>query len=139
MTTPETHRLDNSAFAPLADSDAPLDSLFDALSNERRRAVVSFLKSSDDDAVALSELVEHVVSHDEQILSDNEQTTACGADDGSDDRETVATALHHVHLPKLADAGLLDYDAGSNTVRFDRHPDREHRVALAVELLGRLP
>jgi hypothetical protein len=27
------------------------------------------------------------------------------------DAETVRTALHHVHLPKLADVGLLTYDA----------------------------
>ena len=28
----------------------------------------------------------------------------------------IATALHHAHLPKLADADLLDYDPESTTV-----------------------
>jgi hypothetical protein len=32
----------------------------------------------------------------------------------------TAVQLHHTHLPKLADAGLLDYDRDSRTVvRFD--------------------
>lgn len=34
---------------------------------------------------------------------------------GDSERE-IATALHHVHLPKLADADLLDYDPESTTV-----------------------
>ena len=28
----------------------------------------------------------------------------------------IATALHHVHLPKLDDADLVDYDAAATTV-----------------------
>lgn len=28
----------------------------------------------------------------------------------------VATTLHHVHLPKMADVGVLDYDATTNRI-----------------------
>lgn len=36
------------------------------------------------------------------------------ADDGAIDR--VAATLHHVHLPKMADAGVVDYDDETNRV-----------------------
>ena len=37
----------------------------------------------------------------------------------SDEDETaIAVSLHHATLPKLADAGLLEYDPRSNTARY---------------------
>ena len=30
----------------------------------------------------------------------------------------VATHLHHITLPRLADAGIIEYDGRSNTARF---------------------
>jgi len=37
----------------------------------------------------------------------------------SDEDETaIAISLHHATLPKLADAGLLEYDPQSNTARY---------------------
>lgn len=33
------------------------------------------------------------------------------------DEKNLRIDLHHVHLPELADAGLIDYDARSPTVR----------------------
>ncbi|MFC7137474.1 DUF7344 domain-containing protein [Halobaculum litoreum] len=32
-------------------------------------------------------------------------------------RRDAAISLHHVHLPLLADFGLVEYDAGENVVR----------------------
>lgn len=46
--------------------------------------------------------------------------------------ETVKAALHHVHLPKLADHGLVEYDAQSGTVRY--RPDE--RVEALVRFLA---
>jgi len=50
-----------------------------------------------------------------------------------DDCETVAIALHHVHLPKLAEGGVIDYDPRSETVRYCGRPDRERLLGLADE------
>lgn len=36
--------------------------------------------------------------------------------------DTLAAQLHHSHLPRMAAAGLLEYDAGSATVTDWRHP-----------------
>jgi hypothetical protein len=38
------------------------------------------------------------------------------------DRETIRTGLYHVHLPKLAEAGVIDYDTRSETVRYSQQP-----------------
>ncbi|QLD88824.1 hypothetical protein HWV07_07160 [Natronomonas salina] len=51
-------------------------------------------------------------------IADLAAAVAEGIHDGTpeDSEREIATALHHVHLPKLADADLLDYDAESTTV-----------------------
>ena len=109
-------------FAPLNDPAVNTDDFFDLLTNSRRQYVLSYLQNMDDDVVELPELVEWVLTQE--------------ADRANDQYDTVAIALHHIHLPKLASYGLIDYDAQSGTIRYDRHPDREQRVALAVELTG---
>lgn len=38
--------------------------------------------------------------------------------------DDIATALHHVDLPKLADAQVIDYDSETNTVTAVRTADR---------------
>ena len=54
------------------------------------------------------------------------------------DRTRVAIALHHSILPKLADAGLIDYDARSNAARYGANPpveewlDRVERGEISV-------
>lgn len=50
-------------------------------------------------------------------------------DDVPSDRvDEVATALHHVHAPKLDDAGLVDYDAEANVVVRTRTEELESFV-----------
>lgn len=48
--------------------------------------------------------------------------------------ETAKTRLHHVHLPKLAEFDVIDYDARSGTVRY--HGDEQ--VEAIVEFLAEL-
>lgn len=43
--------------------------------------------------------------------------------DPQSDLETFLISLHHVHLPKLADAELVVYDADTKTVTYQGHPD----------------
>lgn len=39
-------------------------------------------------------------------------------DERDEPQRRVAIRLHHVTLPKLADAGVLDYDGRTNTARY---------------------
>lgn len=76
-----------------------MHALFSALANEHRRAVLSSLHRVDADGMAVPELVDEVA----QLIHDVE-----GPSD--EHRHRTATLLHHIHLPKLEDAGLLVYD-----------------------------
>lgn len=49
--------------------------------------------------------------------------------------EKLRSRLHHVHLPKLADAGLVEYDADEGLVTYDGHPDVSRTATLALSSL----
>lgn len=99
----------------LPDSDAPdsngdridsieIDSaeLVTLLDDELRRRVLRHL-DPEDGTVALSALAER--------LADDEAV-----------RDQIALRLHHVHLPKLADYGLVSYDSTVNVVSANSIP-----------------
>lgn len=73
---------------------------FDLLSNARRRHVVSYLRDVDGE-VSLRELSTQVAAWENDVAV---------AAVSSTQRKRVYTALHQSHLPKLGDAGVIDYD-----------------------------
>jgi len=84
----------------------PAHDLLDALAHERRRSVCEALAAADREFLPLEELTERVAARDH---------------DGADP-QTVRVELHHVHLPKLDEAGLLEYDYELNTVCYESDP-----------------
>lgn len=89
---------------PAFEDDSSTDP-FDVLADERRRAALSVLADRDG-AVELSELARDVVD-----LTEDE---VAGPSPDAVDRMRVA--LHHQHLPKIADAGLIAYDIDRKAV-----------------------
>lgn len=83
----------------------PIDDLLAALSDPERRLTLAVLRSRDADAVELEELATAVADRLDR------------ADGDGPDAEDVALRLHHHGLPKLADAGVVDYDPRTETVR----------------------
>lgn len=82
------------------------DTVCTLLSDRHRRYVVDFLADRES-SIALDELAAAVAARAIETESDGvppERT------------ETVATTLHHAHLPKLAAADVVDYDTETNTV-----------------------
>ncbi|NHN49782.1 hypothetical protein G9464_19620 [Halostella sp. JP-L12] len=82
----------------LADRDdvsSALDAAFDLLATERRRNALYCLREADD-PVPLLELADRVADREDESPSDA--------------RERVAISLGQVHLPKLDDAGVVDFD-----------------------------
>lgn len=91
-----------------------LDRIFDLLSSTRRRQILYYLHNQSEGVATIDELVEYVV------VQEPEQW----ADAHPHERE-VETALHHVHLPKLIEYGVLEYDPRSQTVRYWSQPSLE--------------
>lgn len=85
-----------------------LDTIFELLVSSRRRSALYVLYQSDG-PVALSDLVAEVASMEDAIP------------------ERVGIALHQVHLPKLADTGVVDYDVEAETVRLVTLSERFRR------------
>ena len=77
----------------LADENAAdVSAAFDLLSNARRRGVLYAVSRSG--PVTVAELAERIAAWQ----------------DGNHSPKEVRTSLVHAHLPKLADAGVVDYD-----------------------------
>lgn len=83
---------------------ATTDSVHSALANSDRRAVLAFFETSPTQTASLTDLTAYVAARHSP----------------SDPRSTaqIRTHLHHVDLPKLDEAGLVEYDARTATVRY---------------------
>ena len=80
--------------------------VFDILSNDRRRHALHYLLASDE-GTDIGELSEQIAAweNDESL----EQVT-------SDERRRVYVSLHQTHLPRMDDAGILQYENSRDTI-----------------------
>lgn len=83
------------------------DLVFDLLSSPRRRYVLYYLQEHDDGPVDLRELSEQVAAWE------NDTTVE---DLTSQQRKRVYVSLYQTHIPKMAEADVIDYDQDSGTV-----------------------
>ncbi len=89
-----------------------IDGLLDALSNHTRRFVLYYLREHGD--ATRTELTD--------VVTGWLATTAGNAADRST-REQKRIALQHVHLPKLAECGLVEYEPEAGVVALADHPE----------------
>jgi hypothetical protein len=82
------------------------DTVFDILSNSRRRCVLYYLRQ-ESEPIQLTELAEHVAAWENE--TDIESM-------GKQERKRVYVSLYQTHIPKLADTGLVEYDKEAGTV-----------------------
>ena len=85
------------------------DGALGLLSDGNRRVVLEYLRDRPDHGASFEELVTHL-SRRAAMVEERDQRSA-----------RFEIALHHRHLPKLDDHGLLDYDGRSGAVRY--HPN----------------
>lgn len=81
---------------------AQLDRAFGLLANHRRRHVLERLRATPDGTASVEELVEYLVA----------------ADPDTDDRVRASLALQHEGLPRLDEAGVVDFDRRTGTVSY---------------------
>lgn len=90
----------NERSSPSALSD---DERYRLLSAERRRTAVDVLEERTL-PIGLDDLAAAIAEREADDTAD------------ADAVERVAISLHHVHLPKLVDAGVIRYDPESNRI-----------------------
>lgn len=88
-----------------------LDRYFDALAGSRRRCVLYYLNRHG--SANVDELARQVTARETGLSEE---------DLPEEDYESVRRELHHKHLPKLADCGLIEYDLRSGDTRFHDPP-----------------
>ena len=88
-----------------------LDTVFDCLRHPRRRFVLYYLRECE--VVTMDELAEQIAA---------QETDTPPEEVDADQRKPIETNLVHVHLPKLADTLIIEYDRRSNTIRHTELP-----------------
>lgn len=94
-------------------SEASLDALFGALADDHRRTILDVLSHQ------FGEI--HVETLARDVVADSRDVAESRVADSAVERTLVR--LHHGDLPRLADAGLVDYDADDQIVEYSGHPD----------------
>jgi len=92
------------------------DTLFDLLADNRRRYALYALTETEDGLADVEMLADEVALW-EARTGDAKLTEAL--------RETVADELRETHLPRLADADVVEFDERSDVVRYWRQPTLE--------------
>lgn len=79
---------------------------FDLLSNDKRRYTIQYLAQNGENAT-LGDLADRLTAL---------ENGGDGDDASLDRRKSVYTSLQQLHLPRLAEAGVVQYDASDGTV-----------------------
>jgi len=112
VTTTDAPAFADPQFRHIIETDADnWDEILDALTHQRRRIALAILRDQDEPmerrrlarAIATEESVRQFTPDTESI-------------------KTVCASLHHVHLPKLQQTGLVACDADAGTVAYEGHP-----------------
>lgn len=90
-----------------SDTSVPLDLIFGILKNGRRRRVIQYLMDTEQE-VTLSDLAEHIAA------IENDTTPARLT---SSQRKRVYVGLYQCHLPKMDDAGVIEYNQARGIIR----------------------
>lgn len=88
------------------------------LGDPRRERVASLLASADDTGLPLGDLARAIAVLERGEAGSPPETAV----------ESTRVSLHHVHLPKLENVGVVEYDAGAADVRLGELPDAYENV-----------
>ena len=80
-----------------------LDEILRLLSDQYRRQTIRVLRKTPEVGVGFDKLIDLLI----------QETTA-----NSEQRDQIVIQLHHNHLPKLREQGLIEYDPDAQLVRY---------------------
>lgn len=99
---------------PITNSPETIDDQLSVLTNELHRTIVLYFCRHSTETATTDDIADYIRDQQDTELSNLE------------------VRLHHVILPRLAKAGVLEYDSRSNTVRYRRQPTLETWVQSIV-------
>ena len=105
--SPNKNTTDGIGFSAIDESSQlGINETFEILKNDRRRMVLSYLRTNDG-AATLKELADYVTAEENNV--DISSIT-------SSQRKRVYVGLYQFHLPKMSDMDIIEYDKGRGTV-----------------------
>lgn len=113
---------DSSDDQSLGDIPLSLDAVLDILASERRRALLEYLWEKPDNSGSFEGAIRYT------ILKIGKKR---GVQPNHDD---IQADLQHHQLPKMADAGIVEYDVRSQTVRYHENERLEKAYKKVQEL-----
>jgi len=113
-------------------SSLTLNELFEILSLRRRRTILRCLTEQSEDTIDFQDLVEAISAREAEIEVEHGEPTV-GDQTRAPRRQRVARALHHDDLPRLAEAGLIEYDRWYGEIRYNRDDRLDDWLARTVE------
>lgn len=93
----------------------PLDELLTLLADQHRRDTLLYFQDSPKNVASVQDLANEISKEDHGGT------------------EQIVLQLHHSILPRLADAGAVDYDAGSQMIRYRGHSELETLLVSITE------
>lgn len=88
-------------------AESPPDESLRLVADRSRRRVLEHLRYEATGRTTLDDLVDRLLSSGSVSVGDRRA-----------DRKTLALQLYHVHLPKLDDHGVVEFDPDSGTVQY---------------------
>ncbi len=109
----ETNGNDRGRYRLISDGgQSPLDRMFDSLRGQRRRHLLYYLEERD--STRIEDAARFIAARERDCDP---------ADVPADVAERVRVTLYHVHLPKLAENNIVEYDRRSGAMQFQDPPD----------------
>jgi DNA-binding transcriptional ArsR family regulator len=105
-----------------------LDTIFELLCRRRRRYALYVLYHEGEHGISIEELATRV---SELETGESEETPY--------EHQTLVLLLRERHLPKLAEAHVVDFDERSGTVRYHEQPSLEEWIEHAEFKEGKHP
>ena len=99
-----------------------LDAIFELLCRRRRRYALYVLYRNGENGIPLEELATRV----SELETGGDETSY--GDETTYEHETLVLLLRERHLPKLAEAYVIDFDERSGTVRYHGQPSLEEWI-----------
>lgn len=106
---------------PVPPDRTPIERLLDALNDRRRRELLYLLQ--DVDVVDVESVVRSLAASERD---------ARPREVSDDDLQETRTALHHNHLPRLRQLGLVDFDRRSEMLRLNITDDEQATLLATV-------